>query len=90
MMKKFIRGIEKFENFKGTLVYDALAIYYLINPNAYKLTKMDIQIETKGELTNGMTVADKRNWALIKPNVDVVTRINRSQFAKDFIRILSD
>lgn len=90
MMKKFIKGIEKFENFKGALVYDALAIYYLINPDACETTEMNIQIETKGKFTNGMTVANKGNWEKVKPNTSVVTRINRTRFISDFIKILSN
>jgi inosine-uridine nucleoside N-ribohydrolase len=89
MMKYFIRGIEKFEKFKGALVYDALAAYFLINPKAYKLEKMDIRIETKGEITEGMSVADKRNWGNKSLNVHVVTKIDRHAFVKDFIRIMS-
>jgi inosine-uridine nucleoside N-ribohydrolase len=90
MMKHFIQGIEKFENFKGALVYDALATYYLINPKAYTLEKMDLKVETKGEFTDGMTVAEKRTWGELKPNVFVATKINRKAFVKDFIKLLSD
>lgn len=89
MMKEFIKGITKFENFNGALVYDALATYFLINPKAYTLKKMDIRIETKGELTAGMSVADKRNYGDKKLNVEVVTKINRRKFVSDFIRIMS-
>ena len=90
MMRKFIKGIETFENFKGALVYDALAVYYLINPKAYILEPMDIQIETKGELTNGMCVIDKRNYVNKRLNVEVATKIDRNKFVSDFIKVLSD
>ena len=90
MMKNFIKGIAKFENFKGALVYDALATYFLINPKAFKLKMMDIRIETKGELTSGMSVVDKRSWGTKKPNVNVAVKINRKMFINDFIRIISD
>lgn len=90
MMKEFIKGIAKFENFKGALVYDALATYFLVNPKAFTTTKMDVRVETKGELTNGMTVADKRSWEDQKLNVEVVTKIDRKNFVKDFIKIMSD
>ena len=90
MMKEFIKGIARYENFKGALVYDALATYFLINPKAYTLTKMDIKIETKGNLTNGMTVADKRLWGDKELNVDVATKLDRNVFIKDFIKIMSD
>lgn len=89
MMKKFIKGIEKFENFKGALVYDALALYYLISPKSCELTPMDIKIETKGEVTSGMSVVDKRNYGEKKNNVNVVTKIDKDKFVSDFIKIIS-
>ncbi len=88
MMQHFIRGIEKFEKAKGALMYDPLAAYYLINPKAYTLTDMDIKVETKGEHTYGMTVADRRAWGEKKPNVSVITAIDRNMFTTDFINIL--
>lgn len=88
MMKKFIRGIEKFENLKGALVYDALAAYYLLNPSAFGIVKKDIRIETKGKLTRGMTVCDNRKWGNKKPNIELVTKIDSEKFIKDFIKIL--
>lgn len=90
MMKNYIKGITKFENFKGALVYDALATYFMVNPKAYTLKKMDIRIETKGEVTEGMSVADRRNWGMKNPNVNVVTKIDRNKFVSDFINIMSD
>jgi inosine-uridine nucleoside N-ribohydrolase len=90
MMKPFIKGIKTFENFDGALVYDAIAAYFLIKPKAFQLEKMNIRIETKGELTTGMSVADKRTWGKKRANAEVVTRIDRSTFVKDFIRIMSD
>lgn len=90
MMKEFIKGIAKFENFKGALVYDALTTYFLVNPKAFTTIKMDVRIETKSELTSGMTVADKRSWGDKVLNVDVVTKLDRDVFVEDFIKITSD
>jgi hypothetical protein len=89
MMKHFIKGIAKFENFKGALVYDALAAFYLIDPNSCNLEQMNIVIEDKGEYTDGMCVVDKRAWSDFKPNIDVVVKINRDKFVNQFIKTLS-
>lgn len=89
MMKKFIKGINKFEKIKGALVYDALAAYYLINSKAYSLIKADIRIETKGEYTRGMSVMDKRVYSSKDYNVNLVTKINKNMFIKDFINIFN-
>lgn len=88
MMKQFIAGIERFEGTKGALVYDAVAAYYLLNPDAFTVEPMDILIETKGEHTFGMTIAEKRISELKNINVNVVTKVDRDTFAKDLIQIL--
>lgn len=88
MMEKYIEGIEKMENVKGALMYDPLAAYYLINPKAYTLQSMDIKIETNGNITRGMTVADRRNWGSKVPNVEVATQIDKKMFVGDFLQIL--
>lgn len=88
MMKSYIQGIKDFEKATGAFMYDPLAAYYLINPGAYKTTPMDIQIETKSDLTRGMTVADRRKWGEKNYNVDVVVSIDKDTFATDFFNIL--
>lgn len=88
MMEHYIQGIESFEKATGAFMYDPLAAYYLINPEAYKTTPMDIQIEIKSDLTRGMTVADRRNYGEKNYNVDVVTSIDKEDFTSDFFDIL--
>ena len=88
MMKHFIAGIELEEGVKGALVYDALAAYYLMNPKAFQLEAMDVLIETKGEFTFGMTVAEKRLAKEKQFNVEVVMSINKEAFVQDLIDTL--
>ena len=88
MMDKYINGLMVGEKVSGALMYDPLASYYLVNPEAYTIEPMDIQIETLSELTRGMTIAERRTWGTKNPNVDVVTRIDEKAFKKDFIEIL--
>ena len=89
MMEKFIQGIYEYEGIKAALVYDALAVYYLVNPGACKLESLDIKIETKSELTRGMTVADLRLKSDKTPNVNVIKFIDENKFKRDFIDILN-
>lgn len=89
MMEHYIQGISSFETNSGALMYDPLAAYYLIKPEAFQMQEMDIQIETQSDLTRGMTVADKRNWGDKKPNVDVAMSADREIFVKDFLEILN-
>ena len=87
MMDPYIKAIAKFEGQTGALVYDALATYFFINPSAYELTPMDVRIESKGDLTRGMSVADKRTWGEKSINTRVVTKLDRERFVTDFISI---
>lgn len=89
MMGFYIEGIQTFEKTSDALMYDPLAAYYLINPDAFKTTPMDIKIETQSDLTRGMTVADKRTWGDKKDNINVAVSINKEAFAKDFFDILN-
>jgi len=90
MMNPFIKNIFDNEGTNAALVYDALTVYYLLNPNACTIEKYNILIETKGDYTFGMSVADLRK----KPdssgaNVNVVMNIDKQSFINDFIRIIN-
>jgi len=89
MVKPYIRNIAKNEGIQAAMMYDPLTVYYLINPKAARSYMCNIAIETKGELTRGMTVGDFRTKPLEKENVTVVDFIDKVEFRNDFIRILS-
>ena len=89
MMRKYIEGIAKFEYQQGALVYDALAAYYLIRPEAYILEDADILVETKGEYTDGMTVTEKRVYKEKNINIHLVKKVDRDMFVSDFLNFLS-
>ncbi|HLD01663.1 MAG TPA: nucleoside hydrolase [Patescibacteria group bacterium] len=88
MMKHFIQGLTEDEGVQGALVYDAVAAYYLLNPKAFTLVPMDIVIETKGEHTFGMTVAEKRAHKKMEYNTLVAMDVDKKAFVKDFLAIL--
>lgn len=89
MMEHFVAGLTTDEGTTGILVYDALAAYYLLNPNAFTLKSMDVVIETQGQYTFGMSVAEKRPHKVKNTNVEVVMGIDDQQFRQDFFKILS-
>jgi inosine-uridine nucleoside N-ribohydrolase len=39
---------------------------------------MAVDVETRGELTRGMTVVDRRAWERPTPNAEVVTGVDRT------------
>ena len=89
LMEGYIKAIKKFEKMKGALVYDALAAYFLLDKSAFSLESMDVRIETKGEYTRGMSVADKTTWGNKTVNVKVATDLNRERFIENYIKIMN-
>lgn len=89
MMEHFFAGLIKDEGTKGILVYDALAAFFLINPKAFKSCPMDILIETKGKLTSGMCVVERRTYKKQMPSAEVVIKINKRNFIELLIKTLS-
>lgn len=89
MMEHFITGLTIDEGTTGILVYDALAAYYLLNPDAFTLKAMNVVIETQGKHTFGMSVAEKRPHKVEKSNVEVVVAIDDKKFRQDFFKILN-
>lgn len=89
MIHQYVNNISKKAGEKKALMYDPLTVYYLLNPEACEIEEHDVLIETKGEVTRGMTVSDLRGNAIVTPNVNIVKKINSSAFIDDFIKILS-
>lgn len=89
MMRHFIMGLRKAETQAGILAYDALAGYILLNRPAFNFRPMDIVIETIGEHTFGMCVAERRELHIGTCNVNVATDLDREQFRQDFFEMLS-
>lgn len=69
-----------------TPVFDACAVMYLLYPEIFEEKKYYVEIETAGELTRGMSVADTREWKnLPKPNTTVLMGADREKFIQHFI-----
>ncbi len=86
MMTVCIKMISEKEGFDAALMYDPLTVYSLMNPSACKKMDYHVAIETKGEITRGMTVAELRKIRDEKPNVTVVEWISEKSFKEDFIK----
>lgn len=90
MVGPYINNINEDEGIRAAMMYDPLTIYFLINPKAAEIFSCNIKVETKGELTRGMTVADLRTKPESKENdIFVVDSIRKKDFKKDFVNILS-
>ena len=62
--------------FWGFHIHDALPIAMLTHPDYFESVKADVQVETGGDLTNGMTVADlRRERQRSAPNAHVCVKV---------------
>jgi len=78
--KHYMRYHMATEGFDGGYLHDPIAVACVIQPSLIRTTRNLVHVETKGELTRGMTVADARKSGTI----DVATRIDREGFLKLF------
>lgn len=85
IVKPYIRALKKYEGQDGAIVYDALAAYYLLNPSAFTLSPMYIDIETTQLSNLGQTMVDYKR----RPNVFVATSLDKAKFVSDFITIIN-
>ncbi len=91
MLVPYIENICRFEGVKGALMYDPIAAYFLLEPDAFGITPMDVKIETNSEaITYGMTVAERRVVADKNININVVTTIDGKRFIDTFIQTINN
>jgi purine nucleosidase/pyrimidine-specific ribonucleoside hydrolase len=75
----------------GMAMHDPLAIGALIDPTIVHTAPLSVQVETKGELTTGMLVADRRPLLsdLKAPaNVNVALEVDAARFLEMFLHRL--
>ncbi len=89
MMRDFSKALAVDEGTGGILAYDALAAYVLLNRDSFEFRDMNVQIETKGEHTAGMSVAERRSYKLTEPNVRVACSVDRAAFCSDLFAALA-
>lgn len=65
---------------EGFYVHDAHTVGILLYPQLYEGRFMQVNIETKGEFTNGQTIAEERNIPIIKTNCFVATAFDKEKF----------
>jgi pyrimidine-specific ribonucleoside hydrolase len=70
--------------FEGSSLHDPCAIGYLLRPDLFKGKRYPVDIETQGELTRGMTLADERPVTEKEPNTLVLLEVKRKEFV-DFV-----
>ena len=71
-----------------TFMHDTLAVMYHTNPEFFKSQMVHMDVETRGEFTRGMTVADMRAISTACKNVNLVTDIDTEKFEEIFMTTL--
>jgi ribokinase len=57
---------------RGMAMHDPLAVAVALDPSVVQLTRLPVQVETRGHQTIGMTIADRRDAVRHCPNAPVV------------------
>ena len=79
----------KFEGFPGIILHDPLTVGVVIDRSLVKTQPLYVQVETRGEITAGMTVADRRPFrAEGRPNVEVALEVEADRFLTLFMERL--
>ncbi len=81
----------KYYGFDGCYMHDPLAIGTVIKPDIVQSEEIHVQVETQGNVTSGMTVADLRRMKSHKPtpNVRVCTNVDADRFLTLFWRTIN-
>ncbi|MEE6634718.1 pyrimidine-specific ribonucleoside hydrolase RihA [Limosilactobacillus pontis] len=68
--------------FKGAPLHDPCTIAWLIDPTMFTTDRMNVDVETQGDLTRGETVCDYYQLTGKPVNTEVMLGIDRSRFIK--------
>lgn len=72
---------------KGMSLHDPLAVATVIDPSLVTTEQFRVEVETKGVLTRGMTVVDRRRYHGVKTerNVDICVSVDSERFLNLFM-----
>jgi inosine-uridine nucleoside N-ribohydrolase len=75
---------------EGFHLKDVLGVAAVALTGAVSTRPMAVDVETRGELTRGMSVVDQRPWSKETPNVDVAVGVDSRAVAEWMRKILTD
>jgi inosine-uridine nucleoside N-ribohydrolase len=70
------------------VLHDPLSAGVCLYPDLVRTEKCHVDIETRGVLTRGMTVADRRPWPAHEANVDVALEVDATRFVTGYMAAL--
>jgi purine nucleosidase len=90
MLTPYIANLEKDVGIRGALMYDPLTVFYLLQPSSCRSVMQNVLVETRGDVTRGMTVVDKRMVGDgLEPNINIIKYIESKDFITCFIDTLN-
>lgn len=73
---------------EGFHLKDVLGVIAVALPSALQTKAMKVDVETRGELTRGMSVFDQRHWLHPPTNIDLATSVDHKAVRDYIARIL--
>ena len=71
---------QRYDGFYGAFIHDPLVVAAALDRALVTSEALYVDVETSGELTTGMTVADRRRLTGNAPNIDVATTADAEAF----------
>jgi purine nucleosidase len=68
------------DGFYGAFIHDPLVVAAALDPDLVRSEPLYVDVETRGEITTGMTVADRRHLAGKPPNIEVASSADVATF----------
>ena len=68
------------DGFYGAFIHDPLAVAAALDRSLVTTEALYVDVETQGEITAGMTVADRRHLTGRPPNLDVAVSADVAEF----------
>lgn len=75
---------KKTSGWEGLYLHDPLAAAVALDASFIETQRMRLDVETAGDLTRGMTVAERRPWVKGSENVDYSIAVDAGQFLNSF------
>ncbi len=80
---------EKWEGYAGITLHDPLTVGVVLDPDVVKTRAFHVDVETQGEITTGMTVADRRPLrAQETSNAEIALEVDADRFLSLFMERL--
>ncbi len=80
---------ERWEGFAGIILHDPLTVGVVIDQGLVRTQPLYVRVETRGDITTGMTVADRRPFrAEGNPNLEVALAVDVERFLSLFMERL--